>query len=155
MKYIFLTLLSVISITVFSQDKDPLHLFDSTRKSATFDSVYKDVKGALAGMADGLKTTADHVYSVLVFQQRINAFLWILLTGFNIIPFIYFVKSLKSKYAKRDAHGDLNKEGVIMLLLGIVSFGWMAVNLMHLDVIVGGLLNPEYGALHEILDSVK
>jgi hypothetical protein len=153
MKYLIFVLLLLTSLSGFSQDKDPLHLFDSTSKVATFDSVYRDVKGALEGLASGLKTTGDHVYTVLLRQQLIEAieglFIW-LITFCFILCFAHYIKK-----PFEDEYGDTTREGAIACIFGVVSGVFIIASFCWLNPIITGLFNPEYGALKVILDAIK
>jgi len=154
MKYLLSIVLILTAFTGYSQDKDPLHLLDSTKGSATFDSVYHDVKWAISALADGLKTTADHLYSVLVYQQRIKSIccLFVLLaTGFCIYKCVRVFRKGKLN----DDYDNLTKRGIACILwAGISGIGFIIV-LSTFNVMLTGFLNPEYGALKEIMDFVK
>ena len=152
MKLIFLLVIILMGNFANAQNKDPLHLFDSTKRSATFDSVYKDVKGALATMADGLKITVDHLWGVLVYQQRLEAIMWLIITVITIIPILGSFKYYRKKIS--DDYGDLNKDGWLMVFLMIVSAVMIISVACNIENMIQGFFNPEYGALKEIMKTM-
>ena len=153
MKLLFLLGFIFLCNFTYSQDKDPLHLFDSTQKTSLEDSIYHDVKDALSAMATGLKTTSGHVYSVLVYQQRLNAIIWLIIALAGIFPVLLFTRTLKKP--KTDPYDVLNTNGVMAILMGSICLIWAAAVICHVDTIIVGLFNPEYGALKDIMDFVK
>ena len=153
MKLILFLVIILLSNVANAQNKDPLHLFDSTKRSAAFDSVYKDVKGALATMADGLKVTVDHLWSVLVYQQRLEAIMWLIITGITIIPIVSSFKYYRKKIS--DDRGELNKDGWIMIFLMIVSVFMVISVACNIKNMIQGFFNPEYGALKEIIKIIE
>lgn len=153
MKLILFLVIVMMGNLAQAQTKDPLHLFDSTKRSATFDSVYKDVKGALATMADGLKITVDHLWGVLVYQQRLEAITWLIISGITLFPIIGFFRYYRKTIS--DGHGDLNKDGWIMVGLAGISFVLLIADCCNFSNIIQGLFNPEYGALKEIMKTME
>lgn len=149
----FITLLSLLMLsTTFAQKPDtpfvgigPL-IPDTT--SVTFTKVYKDVKGAIEGLASGLKVGATHVYLVLVKQQYINAWIWIILGGVGIILAITGVILLFGKEEIDDMRG------IPGIILGILGLAFFFICICNLDAIITGFANPEYGALKEIIKLV-
>ena len=103
--------------------------------SSTFKQVYSDVKQGLVGLAAGLKVGVEHVYKVLVKQQVVLAISWLLyLISLIPIGFILYKGGVKI-YAYCD---DDNPMG-----------------LFHMDIIVTGFVNPEYGAIKEIINLIS
>ena len=153
MKLILFLVVVLMSNGSFAQNKDPLHLFDSTKRSATFDSVYKDVRGALATMADGFKVTVDHLWGVLVYQQRLDAITWLAIAGVTIFPIMAFFKYYRKKVT--DQWGDLNKDGWIMVAMAVISFVLIISVVCNISNMIQGFFNPEYGALKEIIKTIE
>lgn len=127
---------------------------DST--TVTFTQVYNDFKGALSGMAEALKVGAEHIYEILVRQQMVNAITWSVILVISIYMCLNFVKGATNKKEK------WSEDGETLTLLGcariaqIILFGIaLAISMSHIDVIVTGFINPEYGAIMEIKSFIK
>lgn len=132
---------------------DSARLQQSIDTSITVTKVYNDVKGALNGMAAGLKTTAGHVYQVLVYQQRINAIMWLILFMISSVFLLMGVISINTIY-KNDDHFSSLKENIGIALF-LVFGAIFVIALCHIDTVITGFLNPEYGAIKEITDMIK
>jgi len=152
MKRLIITAILILGIGVancaYAQKQDSVKL--------TKEKIYSDVKDALQGLGKALKVGAEHVYTVMVKQQVVNSFVWLVIGIIAIISFLIAYKQIK--LVVWTDYGDITK-GTYNLILGI-GFTVLAVilsigTLLSLDTIIMGFVNPEYGALKDILDFVK
>lgn len=125
--------------------------------SSNFKAMYNDVKEGIVAIAAALKVTAEHVYRVLVMQQVVHAITWLLIVCvLCFVPLIYWKKI--TAWAKDEGVSE-NGEGlqwivwalatVAPILIGVITFCCTATT------IVAGFVNPEYGAIMDILQFVN
>ena len=130
----------------------------------TFTTVYNDVKEALSGLSKGLQVGGEHVYDVLVKQQRINSYIWITLLPFTILFAILFVRCLQTgqlnfAQIKKDSGYSYpdwySKDIVLSAVTGILALTFITIFFAMISDGLMGFINPEYGAIREILSSIK
>jgi uncharacterized membrane protein len=160
MKKLFACIIFIgFCLASFAQDSLKLPIPDSTK--LTFTKVYNDVKGGLSGLAAGLKTGVSHVYEVLVKQQVVNAVIFLLVGIFSIIFFCITISNIKkskwgsSGYSWSVKEEEFNKNATMTIIFGIFFMISLIVTICNLDTIVGGFINPEYGAIKEIISFIK
>lgn len=123
--------------------------------SSTFKQIYSDVKSGITGLAAALKIGAEHVYMVLVRQQIANAITYLLITLlFITIPLFYFKKlyewaSKNSKESEGFSYFGFCIVTIVPLIIGVILF------CVNMNEIIMGFVNPEYGAIQEIIHFVK
>ena len=94
-----------------------------------------------------LKVPAKHVYSVVIKQQTINSVAWLFIYLILAISVFIFIK-LGNAEIKRDKY-DNDKD--MFQMLAIVAFIILiGVILFTFQIVVTGLINPEFGALKTI-----
>lgn len=151
-KLLFLSLI-LLNFSVFAEDSTLKAIKDTSE--VTFSKVYNDVKTGISAVATALKVGAEHVYEVLVLQQVVNAVVFIIILLMSIVLCVNFIKKSKDTNEIWFDGTDPTILGVvrtIQLIAGIIMFG---VGIFHLDIIATGLINPEYGALQEIMSWIK
>lgn len=142
---------------------------DSTQ--LTFKEVYSDIKAGLSGLAQGLKIGSERVYEVLIRQQCVRAYIWCLVLLFGLILLTYFIYcfnsknrfKIKTRYNKNsdDEEEYIDKkewDGAHItktIIMGLISIMFMIPGCFHIDIILTGFINPEYGTIKEILEFVK
>jgi len=122
--------------------------------SSLYRTIYNDAKAGLKGLASALSVGVEHVYIVLVKQQVVKAIQWIILGLIPMILFIVFGKPIWRWAAKNAQESD----GFSIFLAGIffvTTFISMIVGIFHIDVIITGFVNPEYGAMEQIMEWAK
>jgi hypothetical protein len=168
MKILVLIIVSILTITnVFAQSgamtivNAANDAVDSTKKavkdgatfidtSSNFKTIYTDIKTNIGALASALKVGAEHVYYVLVKQQVVNSIVWLIVAIIVGISFWGMIKY--SKWCRVNKIDEYN--------LGL-AFGWLitaiaiVIVIFHIDVIVTGFVNPEYGAIMDIINFVK
>ena len=123
--------------------------------SSNFKMVYTDIKDGISALASGLRVGAEHVYMVLVKQQIVYAIVYLivgLFALFLIINWINGYKDTKQKWAEDEGPTGL---GIIKTLQIVIAGVMLGVFLFHIDTIIMGFVNPEYGAIQTIIDIVK
>jgi len=130
----------------------------------TFTTVYNDVKEALSGLSEGLQVGGEHVYDVLVRQQRINSYIWIMISFFAILFIILFIRHLQIGQTnfiqeKNDSgHNSSNWDDIDIFLsaaTGILALMFIMLFFILMSDGLMGFINPEYGAIQEILGLIK
>lgn len=148
-------------------NKDPI----PDTSQITLSKVYSDVKDGLKGLGDALKVGSEHVYSVLVKQQYVNAMVFSLLFLFGLIGLFYFYSCFKSENRfeyeqKYNRQTDLYENIVDKtrwndshtfktVITGFCTVGLLLPALFNIDIILTGFINPEYGALKDIMNFIK
>ena len=123
--------------------------------SSNFKMVYTDIKDGISALASGLRVGAEHVYMVLVKQQIVYAIVYLivgLFALFLIVNWINGYKDTKQKWAEDEGPTGL---GVIKTIQMAIAGVMLGVFLFHIDTIIMGFVNPEYGAIQTIIDIVK
>lgn len=121
--------------------------------SSTFKNIYKDVKSGITGLAEGLKVGAEHVYIILVKQQVVKAVSWLIY--FILLILLGFI--LYELGVKLFSYCDEDNPALFLYSV-FIGGGYLAlviVGILNLDVIVSGIINPEYGAIMDIINFVK
>lgn len=169
MKKIILCLLTMMTFSLFA-DTTKQAIPDSTK--ITMGTIYNDAKEAMKGLGAALKVGSEHVYQVLVKQQAVKSigesililFLLILaIVGFKITKSTYKAHLILSGWKEGDgAYSiDINdsSKGVASVFLGIftgiIIIAFIITFLSCYNSIVTGFVNPEYGALKEIMEFIK
>ena len=182
MKKIGLILITLLTFTIninASNNKidstiksEVLKLPDSTQ--LTFKEVYSDIKAGLSGLGSALKVGSEHVYEVLVKQQVVFSITMSLVLLIGILGFISFAGCFYSKNRYRiksrwnydkdrnqieefyKDESEWNDPHITKTIItGIISGIFLLVGLLYLNDIITGFVNPEYGAIQDILKIIK
>jgi len=171
MKNLFTLLFLFVFTLSFSQNTIPIVEETIIKTETTFDKVYSDVKEGLKGLGEALKVGSEHVYTILVKQQIVNAFLWSTILLISIFLLTYcFRKGMTLGWSYhsywRDEWVDQggkeawektqsSTKNVYIIILSIISFFMFTIGMGHIDIIFTGFLNPEYGAMQDIVKFIK
>lgn len=121
--------------------------------SITSKEVYNDFKSGLIGIANALKVGVEHVYYVLVKQQIVKAVMWLLLGIFGFIFILAYKRMYEfGKKNSYDSDGASWIPFVLQMFVGVVLIGLFLGNI---DTIVTGFINPEFGAMKDIVEFVN
>lgn len=136
--------------------KSVTNTLTSDTAKLTFARVYGDVKAGIVGLASALKVGAEHVYKVIVKQQVVNAITYVVIILVLLILCLRFWSMHKTAVVK---HGEYWEDyaSAVVPLIGSIITGLIAI-IMFIRTsndIVMGLVNPEYGAMKDILEFVK
>ena len=113
-------------------------------------SLYPDIRSAVVAIGQAIGVAAEHVYTVLVKKFVVDAIVQLLpfLLGLLLIGIAWFKMS---GYFK--AHEKI--EWHILYPCTLLIVGIVALSCVDYNVMVMGLINPEYGALNYILEYSK
>lgn len=119
--------------------------------------VYADFKQALTGIASALRVGVEHVYIVLVKQQVVKAIQWTIL---GLLPLIVFIVFGRSFWRYCQAHDKDSGKGddfvwFLWFIFVLVCVIGGCFGIAHIDTIVTGFVNPEYGAMTDIMDFIE
>lgn len=161
MKKTILTLCIALSTLIsFSQTKLDSACCEAQKLAAipdssqiTFKQVYSDVKSGISALAEGLKVGSEHVYGILCKQQLVNSITYLLLIIVLIIAFPVSINFGKKIY-KADTDG-IGAFFYIAMVVGVLLITSTIMAILHIQYIVMGFINPEYGAIKEILEIIK
>ncbi len=120
----------------------------------TFTKVYEDIKEGLTGLASGLKVGVTHVYAVLVKQQVVRSVTYVIL--YLILSITGIVLIRKSYNILKENDSDTEGLGIFLGIAGgVVTVIVLILFTFTIDNTVTGFLNPEYGAIKEIISFVS
>lgn len=176
-KYIFIAFLSFTSLlgtsktsndTLVSNIKESVSEAIPDSSALTFKEVYSDIKSGLTALGSSLKVGSEHVYEVLVRQQLVNSLTYLSILVITILFFICFFKVIKTaKYGSHIYNDSDNKEsrywignrwnlnGTLSIIFGLISFIGIVLSISSFNDMIMGFINPEYGAIKEILEVIK
>lgn len=131
---------------------DGVHKTDT---SSTFRQIYYDIKDGVVALAKGLKTTAEHVFTVLVKQQYMLGALDLVKLLVLIFILWRFYKYLSNK--EKIPEWNLSIESDIYKF-AFFTFSSIVVYLsftVYLPSIFQRFINPEYPVYLQVIDIVK
>lgn len=127
-------------------------------------TIYTDVKslgpkveGAINELAKGLKVGAESVWKILVKQQKVYAWCYligIIITITSWVNFWYRFKTYYHRYRAEDT-GWSGAAIAITIICFIVSIGLSFMSSTHLEPMMTGFINPEWGAMMNIVEIAK
>ena len=175
-KQIIIALLSFSSLLGFTQTKNDTlvskvqqSVLESIPDSSalTFKEVYSDIKSGLGALGSALKVGSEHVYEVLVKQQFANS-----ITSLSLIIISLIVLTILIKQGSKNLkiHSDLGKNerywhiddsrfgtigSILFVFAGLLGILIMVGICANFNNLVTGFVNPEYGAIKEVLKVIK
>ena len=95
------------------------------------------------------------MYEVLIKQQIVNSvvLLFVLLTSFLLI--LNFIKAFKNKEESWLTEDGPNLLGVLRVGQIAVAIIMFLIGIININVIATGFINPEYGAIKDIIHFIK
>lgn len=108
-------------------------------------AIYNDGKAVLEKIAVGAGDLANNGYEIVVQQQRMYAFQYLIVGILCVICLIVFIRY----YGKAS-----NKESntlLIAIIFGIISVWSGIVFSIHYNEVMQGLFNPDYAAIKDIV----
>lgn len=157
-----LTVFMVNSVQALSVDSTITDIKQSTSTainaidtSSTFKQIYSDVKSGITGLASALKVTAEHVYGILVKQQIVNSVVYLLILIITILLLIFCYKEWSKIEVDHKGDPKEAKPFIFTIVSGIIGFILLLVFLFNIDTMIMGFINPEYGAIMDIIHFVK
>ena len=122
--------------------------------------VYEDVKAGISGLATALKAPAEHVYMILIKQQYVKAWVGVMMV---LLTLIFIGLCIKFAYNIEDWENGISFEGKSASSIGFfIVFTVLSILFIVITIVGGypadiiqGFVNPEYGAIKDIIDFVK
>lgn len=148
------TLDSVKSIATSIKDS-AIQSVKEVDTSSTFKAMYSDFKQGIVALASSLKVGAEHVYMVLVRQQVVYAIVYLALCIISFLLILNWLKKYKDdkeEWTNGDEPTGLGIVRFIQIIAALVMFGF---GIFHMESIMTGFINPEYGAIKDITEMVK
>jgi hypothetical protein len=149
-KLILTALLSLFICVVFAQEQQVV-VPDTAQVTLT--RVYNDVTQGIQGLAQALKAPAEKVWEVLVVQQKVNAIAYTILLIVGLIICIVLVFIIKWLWKNTDDGEDgaifMTIVTIILIIAEIICI------IVFTPDIITGFVNPEYGAIKEILNVIS
>lgn len=141
------------SVNIQEEISSIQNLPDSAK--VTFTTVYNDVKEAISGIAASLKVGAEYVWTILIKQQIVKGLVYLILLTISLILIISFYKACKNSKEDWLEHGDPTPIGIMRIIQIVTGLCLFVISINNLDVILTGLINPEYGAMSDIMNWVR
>lgn len=127
--------------------------------SSVSNKIYDDITSSITALAKGLKVGAEHVYTVLVRQQVAYAITYLFFGILSLTFLLLFFKGTKNKEEIwSSGSGDYwapTFVGVVRVLQGSIGFITLIYFIFCFSDMVSGFINPEYGAIKDIIDMVS
>ena len=164
MRKLIIGALLLLSTNIYGQTSTVVAAIDSAKQavkdgvnavdtSGNFKMIYTDIKTGISALASGLKVGAEHVYEVLVRQQLVNAIVWLIVFVASVI---FLRATIKYAIKVIEKEGMASEVETVMAFFGnLLAVMIFIIALFHIDTIVTGFVNPEYGAIETIIEIVK
>ena len=130
---------------------------DSTKVELT-ERVYDDIKNDITQLSDSLKVGAEFVFEAIVKQQVVDSIIYSTLLAigvFILIPCIKIIINKKNYYKDIYGGSEPTAKCIVAIILAFIGFSITISGLVHVDNIVTGFVNPEYGSMKEIVELAK
>lgn len=145
--------------TVYNDSKSVVETAYKDAKS-TVEYITPKIEKAVQELADGLAVGATELFEILVLQQVVFAIVYTLILILSILFCTAFFKEIrKLKFNDSNSGVDIADKKSITLQSSILSTFYLVgasitavIVLSNLVTIVMGFVNPEYGAIMEILN---
>jgi hypothetical protein len=128
--------------------------------SSTFKSMYSDFKQGIVALASSLKVGAEHVYGVLVRQQVVYAIVYLALSIIGFILILNWIKKYKDDKEKWKGGNSVYDDtptglGLLRSIQIFVALVMIGIGIGNINSIMTGFINPEYGAIQDVIEMVK
>jgi len=146
---------------MFSSSPDSSYKNVADSSKITFSKVYGDVRAGIVGMAKALKIGAEHVYYVLIRQQLAKSIMWLVMWIVTIILLRMAWKTSNVKNWKNTKKDDedfpspKNGYAVLNAFFWVIGSICLIVCVCYIPTMIYGFVNPEYGAMKDIVNFVK
>jgi hypothetical protein len=113
-------------------------------------SLYPDIRSAVVAIGRAIGVAAEHVYTVLVKKFVVDAIV-------QLLPFLLGLLLIGIAWFKMSGYFKVHEkiEWHILYPCTLLVAGIVALSCVDYNVMVMGLVNPEYGALNYILEYSK
>lgn len=114
--------------------------------------IYTDIRAGIAGLATGLKVSAEKVWDILVLQQLVYSIVFLILGILSFISILFWIKAWKKEEMSSQ---EITTLTILRLIQVVVSLITLITFTFNISDIVTGFINPEYGAIQEIVKFVN
>jgi hypothetical protein len=124
--------------------------------AGSFSNTVELVNNIFTAIANKIGSTSDHLWQVLIYQQKIEAITKIIIIGFTFL--IGFSSGLYALFSKRnfiDIKENFTRRLLFAIVGAIFSLIFIILTMTLSNKIITGLMNPEYSALQYILALIK
>lgn len=142
-KIILVIIIPLFGVCTYAQDSIKIPVNDTGK--LTVAKVYNDAKSALTGLAQALKVGSEHVYGVIVKQQVVSSIVWLCV---DIVILLLSIALWILWWKSRDKDEWWGVPFFSTLIFFIIFF-------FTINTMVSGFVNPEYGAMKDILSFIK
>ena len=137
--------------TVYGDTKDGVKTIYGDIKSLA-----PDAKFAMQEIIKTLKTTSNKVWDLLVKQQLVWSWCYLIAELFALFSVWKFYSQLKTAKTEKDETGETYTANWIQCFLtGVVAFSLTAISVTHFQAMMTGFINPEFGALMNLVELAK
>lgn len=157
-KLITLTIFLFLFLS-FRSNADSLTIPIPDTSKITLTKVYNDVKSGITGLASALKVPATHVYKILVKQQVVYSIAYCI---FPLIMITFLSISYKSALISKwgdsyssDKENRWNKYATFTIITGVIGGIFIITTCIYINDIITGFINPEYGAIKDIMNFIR
>jgi ABC-type proline/glycine betaine transport system permease subunit len=111
----------------------------------------------LEKLANKLGTTADHLWGVMIVQARIDGYVTLAQIAIMVVATFFYVKGLKYflKNAEEMHEGAFAASVICVVIGAIIGIIVWLTTFFNLNLLIASFFNPEYYALHEIMQALK
>lgn len=151
----FIVFMSMIVAFAFSaQASEPIESL-SSNDVETVNAVFAGIEKTVSTLAGELKVPAEKLWTILVQQQRIESIS--LIAVFSVVLIIALFVLFWS-YEKANKNGgevyDYAETAIPSAFLVAILIAMIIVFSVNFNEVITGFVNPEYGALKEILSAI-
>jgi hypothetical protein len=132
--------------------KDGVAVVDT---SSNFKHIYTDIKTGITALAQGLKVGVEHVYMVLVKQQIVNSVVYLFIFILAIVSIIICYKQWGKIEVDNYGNAKETRPLATTIIFGCLGFILSLIFLVNINTMIMGFVNPEYGAIQQIISVVK
>lgn len=166
--FVILTTLTVEAGIVDSTLQTVQDKITEINTSSVSQQVYQDVKDVLKGLAEGLKTTSEYVFKVMILKYVITGITQLLIGLLALFGVYSSFKELKTlgwqfkayyedEYSSKDEWRNLQFSAKNILYIGLIGISaYFGINLItDLPTTLMYIFNPGYFVITDIIDMVK
>lgn len=124
--------------------------------SLTFKEVYCDIKSGIGALASALEVGVNSVYTTLLKQQYVKSIVNIVTYLIGILILFVSYKQFNKKWFIDAKHHDIWDMGAVFFIIAFSIFIIISIiyYVSSITETITGFINPEYGAIKEILEVI-
>jgi|688.fasta_scaffold296518_2 hypothetical protein len=140
-----------VTSTVYDDSKDLLKVLYEDGKI-----VSSKLEAALISIAEGLKTTSLKAWDILVKQQLVWSWCYLLLTLSSIFLWYRFGKQfIRTQTDLTETKETKDSNTIMLVLIGFLAVADSIASALHFEQMMTGFLNPEFGAIRTLFELAK